>query len=215
METPEAYKKGFKDFLGVKVGLERRPLIPRDETEYWTSIVIKEIKRGGRDFHCLDLFSGSGCVGLAVLKNTVNSFCDFGDIDESFLDQVRANLQENNVSEERYNILQTNIFSNVEGKYDYILANPPYVALNRMDEVGEDVKEFEPDIALYAGNDGMDYIRIFLSEAETYLNENGKIFMELDGSQIGEIEKIISGKYSRFQFFKDQFDNYRFVVIEK
>ncbi len=215
MDLPEDYKRGFKEFLGVTVDLSKRPLIPRDETEYWTSIVIKEIKRGGRNFSCLDLFSGSGCVGLAVLKNTANSSCDFGDVDEGFLEQVRINLEGNDVSQERYNIVKTDVFSAIKGTYDYILANPPYVALNRLNEVGEDVKDFEPAIALYAGSDGMDCIKVFLKEAINFLNEGGKIFMEMDQSQKGEIEKILVGRYSRFQFFKDQFNNYRFVVIEK
>lgn len=215
MELPKDYEKGYKDFLGARVGLSKRPLIPREETEYWTSIVIKEIKRGGRNFSCLDLFSGSGCVGLAVLKNTANSTCDFGDVDGSFLEQISMNLKENDIPQERYGIFKTDIFSGIKGKYDYILANPPYVALDRIGEVGEDVKEFEPAIALYAGKDGMDCIRAFLAEAVDFLNEEGKIFMEMDQSQKGEIEKIVSGKYSRYQFFKDQFNEYRFVVIEK
>lgn len=215
MYLPEDYRLGFKNFLGVKVDLSKRPLIPRDETEYWASIVIKEIKRGDKEFHCLDLFSGSGCIGLAILNNTNNSFCDFGEVDDSFIEQIRINMENNQIDKERYNIIKTDIFSNISKKYDYILANPPYVDESRINEVGEDVRYFEPDIALYAGEGGMKYISTFLNQASDFLNEKGKIFMEFDGQQKKEIEKLLLGRYSSFQFFKDQFNNYRFVVIEK
>lgn len=215
MEPPEDYKAGFKNFLGVNVDLSKRPLIPREETEYWTSIVIKEIKRGKKDFHCLDLFSGSGCIGLAILNNTSNSTCDFGEIDDRFLEQIRINMKNNCIDKKRYNVIKTDIFSNIKKKYDYILANPPYIDENRIDEMGADVREFEPDIALYAGDKGMKYISIFLKQAGDFLNDNGKIFMEFDELQKKDIEKILVGQYSSYQFFKDQFNNYRFVVMEK
>lgn len=215
MYLPEDYRNGFKNFLGVKVDLSKRPLIPRDETEYWASIVIKEIKRGNKVFHCLDLFSGSGCIGLAILNNTSNSFCDFGEIDNGFVEQIEINMKNNQIDEKRYNIIKTDIFSNINNKYDYILANPPYIDEKRINEVGEDVRFFEPGIALYAGEGGMRYITTFLNQAGDFLNDKGKIFMEFDGQQKKEIEKLLVGKYSSFQFFKDQFNNYRFAVIEK
>ncbi len=212
MDLPEDYKKGFKDFLRVKIDLSRRPLIPRDETEYWVSVAIKEIKEGAE---CLDLFAGSGCIGISILKNVRNSFCDFGEKEDLFLEQIKINLDLNNIDKERYNLIKTNVFLNIKKKYDYILANPPYVAEDRIDEVGEDVKMFEPSIALYGGRDGMEYIKIFLEEAINYLKDNGIIYLEFDPEQKDSIEEIIKNKYSRFNFLKDQFNKYRFVKIEK
>jgi methylase of polypeptide subunit release factors len=74
---------------------------------------------------------------------------------------------------------------------------------------------FEPSIALYGGNDGMEYIKIFLNEAVDYLKEKGIIYLEFDPEQKDWIEEIIKGKYSKFEFLKDQFNKYRFVKIEK
>ena len=209
MELPNDYKVGFKEFLGVKVDLSFRPLIPREETEDWVKIVIKEIKG-----ECLDLFAGSGCVGLAVLKNT-NSICDFGDVEKSFLKGIEKSAEENGIEKERFNLIETDIFSNISKKYDYILANPPYVAESRIDEVGEDVKMFEPSVALYGGNDGMEYIKVFLNEASNYLKNKGIIYLEFDPEQKELISEIIKDKYSSFEFFKDQFNKYRFIKIEK
>lgn len=212
MDLPDEYKNGFKDFLGVRIDLSKRPLIPRQETEYWVNIALKEIKEGSE---CLDLFAGSGCIGISILKNINNSFCDFGEKEDVFLEQIKINLDLNNIESERYNLIKTDVFSNINKKYDYILANPPYVAESRIDEVGEDVKMFEPSVALYGGSDGMKYLKIFLEEANNYLKEEGIIYLEFDPEQKGWIEEIIKDKYSEFEFLKDQFDEYRFVKIKK
>lgn len=210
MELPEDYKKGFKEFLGVKVDLSFRPLIPREETEFWVSEAIKEV---GADSVCLDLFAGSGCVGLAVLKNVPGSLCDFGDVEESFLKGIAKSTEENGIGKDRFELIKTDIFSNIEKDYDFIFANPPYVAERRIDEVGEDVKEFEPAIALYGGEDGMEAIRKFLEGAINHLVEGGIIYMEFDPGQKMMIEEIVKGRYSAWSFFKDQYDKYRFVRI--
>jgi release factor glutamine methyltransferase len=211
-ELPEDYKRGFKFFLGAKVDLSKRPLIPREETEYWVKVFIDE---NHKNIKCLDLFSGSGCIGLSILKNVDSAHCDFGEIEDSFLDQIKINLRLNNVDEKRYKIIKTNVFSGISEKYDFILANPPYVAENRIDEVGEDVKDFEPEIALYGGEDGLKLINVFLRDAKHYLNEGGKILMEFDEEQKEEIEEIVKNSYSDYNFYKDQFNRYRFIKIKK
>jgi len=211
MDLPEEYTKGYKYFLGIKIDLSLRPLIPRDETEYWVSSILKEIKKGAK---CLDLFSGSGCIGVSVLENIEDSCVDFGEIEDEFIEQIKINL--NGFNKNRYRIIKTDIFSNIKNKYDYILANPPYVAEERIKEVGKDVLEFEPRVALFSGKKGMNAIIELINKGFNYLNENGLLVIEHDESQkeaMGEL--ILKNKYSRFEFCKDQFDQYRFVKIYK
>lgn len=211
MDLPEEYTKGYKYFLGIKIDLSLRPLIPRDETEYWVSSILKEIKKGAK---CLDLFSGSGCIGVSVLKNIEESCVDFGEIEDKFIEQIKINL--NGFNKNRYRIIKTDIFLNIKNKYDYILANPPYVAEERIKEVGEDVLEFEPHVALFSGKKGMNAIIELINKGFNYLNENGLLVIEHDESQKEAIEELIlKNKYSRFEFCKDQFDQYRFVKIYK
>lgn len=211
MDLPEDYKKGYKDFLGNRIDLSLRPLIPREETEHWVSLLLKEIKKGSK---CLDLFSGSGCIGVSVLKSIENSYCDFGDIEENFLKQIKINLK--NIKEDRYKVIKTDIFSNISKSYDYILANPPYVAERRRNEVGEDVMEHEPHIALFSGDDGLDIIRVLINQGFEFLNKGGLLVIEHDESQKEAIEKLIlQNKYSNYEFCKDQFNKYRFVKIYK
>lgn len=211
---PEDYKVGFKYFMGTKIDLSKKPLIPREETEYWVSSALKEIK-ARKNPRCLDLFSGSGCIGVAILKKTEESFCDFGDKENSFLEQIKINLEINGILKERYDIVKTDIFSNIKKKYDFILANPPYVALSRIGEVREDVRRHEPSVALLGGEDGLDLIRGFLLKAREFLKEKGVVFMEFDEEQKKEIERILEKNYSKTDFFKDQFNKYRFLRLEK
>jgi release factor glutamine methyltransferase len=212
VEIPKEYKDGFKIFLGQRIDLSKYPLIPREETEYWTLRVIDEIKEK-ENIYCLDLFSGSGCIGSAVLKNT-KAFCDFGEIEDNFLEQIKKNVELLGIENGRYDIFKTNIFSGISKKYDYILANPPYVAEKRMNDVGVDVIAFEPKIALFSGMDGMSAIRVFLDEAKNYLKVSGIIFLEFDPQQKKEIENILQkNKYSSWEFFYDQFGLVRFARI--
>jgi len=201
------YKEGFVYFLGNKIDLSFKPLIPREETEYWIKEVLKEIPENAK---CLDLFSGSGCIGVSVLNNGI--YCDFGEIDDSFLKQIKKNVE--SFSENRYEIIKTDIFSNINNKYDFILANPPYVAQDRIKEVDDDTLRHEPHVALFSGKDGLNIIRILIKEARNYLNKNGRLIFEFDPDQKDEIEKLIKeNNYSYYEFCKDQFNKYRFVKI--
>ncbi len=211
MSLPEEYKKGYKYFLGSRIDLSLRPLIPRVETEYWVSLILKEIGKGAK---CLDLFSGSGCIGISILRNIEDAYVDFGEINDIFIEQIKINLKE--FSKERYGIIRTDVFSNIKDVYDYILANPPYVAEERIKEVAKNVLEFEPCSALFSGEQGVDAIKELINNAYKHLRKNGMLIIEHDPLQKEIIkELILKNDYSGFKFFKDQFDQYRFVKIYK
>src|SRR3989344_6047888 len=102
---PIDYIIGWKPFLGCKIDLSFRPFIPRLETEYWAEIAIAQIKKlmakdGGlriKDVRVLDLFSGSGAIGIAVLKNSPKVRVDFGEINPKFIKQIKKNFKLNKV----------------------------------------------------------------------------------------------------------------------
>lgn len=214
-EFPFEYKKGMVVFLGCKIDLSKRPFIPRIETEFWAGKAIKEIKSKKRkNLKILDIFAGSGCIGVSILKNISNSVCDFGEKNKELLKQIKINLELNKIEMTRARIIKTDIFSNIKDRYDYIFANPPYVALDRIKEVGASVLKYEPKSALFGGRDGLFYTRKFLNKAEKFLSKRGVIYLEIDPLQAREIIKILkANKFKKFEFFKDQFKKYRWVKI--
>ena len=219
VEPPKAYQKGFTIFLGSKIDLSQRVLIPRTETAYWVRKAIKVIQKDGKSIEALDIFAGSGCIGIAILQK-IPSLChrlDFADKSQKAIKQIKINLEINEIPRKKYRIYKSSFFNKIpEKKYDFIFANPPYVATKRTSEVGESVLKYEPQEALFSGEEGLKHIEQFLKKAKPFLKKEGYIFLECDPQQKGRIEKILQKQnYSFFRFYKDQFKKYRFVKIKK
>jgi release factor glutamine methyltransferase len=201
-------------FLNCTIDASKKVFRPRIETEFWVKEVLASFTPNVCDV--LDIFAGTGCIGIAVLKNIKNSQVDFVDISPQALSQIKINLKLNKIAEGRYRIIKSNIFSGLRGKgYDFIFANPPYVAEKRMGEVQKEVLEKDPKMALFSGKDGMDAIEIFLNDAGRHLKFKGRIFMEFDPFQREEIEKLLRKNNFSFFFKKDQFNKIRWLIAEK
>ncbi len=225
---PVDYIIGHKNFCGCKIDLCYKPLIPRDETEFWVGEVIGPEKQRpvlwvnpeDGPLEVLDMFAGSGCCGIAVLKNIPNSHCDFVDIEDNCLKQIRFNLKLNGINKKRYRIVKSNVFEKLlkpsfNSKYDMILANPPYISLGEKNKVQKSVLNFEPKQALFAKNNGLYFIKKFLSQAKNYLAPEGVIYLEFGYNQKKEVEKLLKKFwYKNFEFHKDQFNKWRWLKIE-
>src|SRR3989344_2926978 len=208
------YVIGFTEFLGCKIDLSKRPLIPRPETEYWVGQIIANIKQGGifGNLKMLDIFAGSGCIGVASLKHIKNIKVVFAEKEKDFIRQIKINCKLNNIRSQNYKIIQSDIFNNIQGTFDYIFANPPYVAKSRAGKIQTSVLKYEPKAALFGGSDGLWYIRKFLAEAKNFLNPGDNIFMEFDAIQKKSIETLLKKLgYKNFAFHKDQYEKWRWV----
>jgi len=220
-EIPVEYEKGYTKFLNCKIDLRNRVFIPRIETEFWVKKAFKNCKLQIancklKKVKILDIFAGSGCIGIAVLKNIKNSRVDFADIDKRAIEQIKINLKLSRISPKRYKIYQSNLFEKIKNKnYDYIFANPPYVAKEKIKEVQPSVLRYEPRRAILGGKKGLFYIRKFLKEAKKFLKPDGTIYFEFDPEQKNEISNILRKEnYKNFKFFKDEFKKYRFVKVQ-
>ncbi len=212
---PVDYIIGFVNFLGCKIDLSLMPFIPEPETEHWVGEAIKEIGILSPEPRILDIFSGSGCIGTAILKNVSGVKVDFAEKENKFLKQIKINLEINNINKERFSVIKSDVFQNIKGKYDFILANPPYIALSRKNKVQKSVLKYEPKIALFGGKDGLFIIKKFLKEVRNHLNENGKVYMEFDSFQKNQLEKVLkSFGYKNFVFEKDQYGKWRYIVFQ-
>lgn len=221
---PLAYIIGFVDFCGARIDLSQRPLIPRPETEFWVSESIKYLVSSikHKKIRVLDIFAGSGCIGIAFSRHVKNVEVTFADKDKKAIKQIKINLKLNKVAGR---VAQSDVFSNITEKYDYIFANPPYIPDYRKNpsaslrailrnRIQKSVLKYEPRNALFGGENGLFYIKKFLSQAKKHLNLGGRIFMEFSPEQktaIGKLAKLYG--YNICEFHKDQFNRWRWVCL--
>lgn len=217
---PVAYIIGFVDFLNCKIDLSFKPLIPRPETEYWVEQIINKLKKDSKtEIKCLDIFAGSGCVGIALLKNLPAVKMVFMEKSERFCEQIAKNLKLNDIPKERYEIIRSNVFRPVSGEvftdqFDYILANPPYIPLDRKDKLDKSVTDWEPPEALFAKDNGLFLIKRFIAEVKKYLKPAGLVCLEFDVSQNLVIKDLlVSSGFSSHTFYKDQYSRWRYVIF--
>lgn len=153
----------------------------------------------------MDIFSGSGCIGIAIAKNIKKSLVDFSDIE---IKQIKINVKLNNLKNYK-KIIKSDLFDKISNKYDLIIANPPYVPQS------DAIKApFEPLKAIKAGKDGLKIIKPFLSQISSFLSKNGLFIMEFHPDQVKQIKAMLSKHdLKNFTFYRDQYNRYRYVVI--
>lgn len=204
---------GWTPFLKCKIDLRYRPLIPRPETEYWTELAVKKIKKGG-DVKVLDIFSGSGAIGVAVLKHCAGAKVDFGEYEPQLAKQIRLNIRLNAIRAKHGRVFRSDIFGRIKGKYHFILANPPYIPLSRKSRVHPSVVKYEKSSSLWGGKDGLRFIKRFLAEAKAHLLPGGEIWMEFDSSEVKPIS-ILCRRYGYiFGPERDQYGKWRYAIIK-
>jgi release factor glutamine methyltransferase len=207
-----------KKFLNSKIDISKKVFRPRPETEFWVGLALKclKIKDCKLKIDVLDMFSGTGCIGISILKvcPEVARRVDFVDIWSDAIEQIKINLKLNKIPGKRYRVYRSNLFEKLKGrKYDFIFANPPYVALDRISEVQKEVLENDPLAALFAGKDGTVLIEKFFKQVKNSLKPSGKIFMEFDPLQRGKIKKITDKEGFKVVFKKDQFGKIRWFEV--
>ncbi|MFT5359984.1 MAG: release factor glutamine methyltransferase [Candidatus Paceibacteria bacterium] len=208
--VPLAYIIGNIPFYNCTIDLEYKPLIPRTETEYWVhEFVESELTKKSAEI--LDIFSGSGCIGIAVMKNS-NANVDFAEIKNENIKQIEKNLKLNKLQAD---IFQSDVFKSIpEKKYDYILANPPYISKNRKLNVQESVLNHEDRLALFTENDGLFFIEKLIKESKKHLKNGGEVYIEYDSWQTEEIKKLLShSEISNFKIIRDQYKKDRVVIF--
>jgi release factor glutamine methyltransferase len=213
-EEPEAYREGWVPFLGLKIYLDSRPLIPRPETEWWVEQLV--LKNAAPKLSVLDLCAGSGAIGCAVLKQFPTAQVYFGEIDPKHEATIRKNIRENNLDESRAHVCSGDLFAPFSNRtsdvrFDIVAANPPYVPSDR--ELPKSVTDYEPALALRAGPDGLGVIRRIATELKNHLKPGGQAWIECDS----EHAKVARALFERAGFsaksMSDQYDRPRVIVV--
>jgi release factor glutamine methyltransferase len=213
---PEAYQIGHVPFLGVTVYLDSHPLIPRTETEWWVEQVVKSTElKVAREIRVLDLFSGSGCVGLAILKHIPGSHVTFGEFTAKHLPTIEKNIRENGFDPRRAEVVQTDVWSAVPGMFDLILANPPYLSRARLDRIEASVLDHEPVEALFAEDDGFALIDATIQGLPTHLAPGGAAWIEHEPEHSARISALCGKLHLPATTHQDQYGVERYSVILK
>ena len=201
---PLQYIFGEWDFMGLPFKLGHGVLIPRQDTEALCEHAL--ILAGQRGYKTgLDVCCGSGCIGISIayrggLKVTLADIAP---------DALRYAMENAHLNKVNVQVMQSDMFKRVQGKYDMIFCNPPYIASGDLASLQREVKK-EPLIALDGGEDGMDFYRRIASEYRAYLNDAGAMLLEVGKGQARDVLALFSAGY----IIKDLNGVERVVVVE-
>lgn len=187
---PMQYILGHCEFMGLDFKLSSDTLIPRGDTECLVETVLDYIKKSGSKT-VLDIGTGSGAIiiSLAVLGGISGTALD---ISEGALAMAKENAALNGVAD-KISFIKSNVFENVQGSFDIIVSNPPYIEREVIPTLDRQVKDFEPVRALDGGTDGLDFYRIITKNAHSFLNKGGLLAFEIGYNQGEAVSRLMEG----------------------
>ena len=208
---PAQYIIGHTEFFGMQLKVDERVLIPRPETEEIVELILSENLKN--NLRVLDIGTGSGAIALALAKNRPDWSVTAADISQEALDLSLENAKAQNLN---LSFIKSDCFSEISSKYDIIVSNPPYISRADEVEVGLNVLHSEPHLALFADEDGLAIYRRIGEDSKDYLNDGGKIYLEIGYKQGQSVPNLFRKNFpeKRVRTLKDQFGQDRMVVID-
>ena len=208
---PAQYIIGHAEFFGMQLKVDERVLIPRPETEELVELILAENLK--ENLKVLDIGTGSGAIALALAKSRPDWTITASDISQDALDLASKNAEIQNLN---IFLKKSDCFSEISSKYDIIVSNPPYISRSDESEVGLNVLHSEPHLALFADEDGLAIYRRIAEEAKDYLNDGGKIYLEIGYKQGQSVPALFRENLPEKQVrtLKDQFGQDRMVVVD-
>lgn len=206
---PYNYIVGFKEFYGRRFVVDERVLVPRYETE----LMIDYLERhyiNSKPERILDLCTGSGVIGI-TLNKIFNVETVISDISKSALEVAKINADNLKAN---VDILESDLFSNITGKFDLITINPPYVPENRKNTLQIEIQKYEPQNAIFAGDDGLYLIKRFIDELDKYTAPNFISVIEIDETQKEKLIDYLKNRTFKFEFIKDFQNLDRFLILK-
>ena len=211
-KEPIAYLLGEKEFWSRKFFVNKNTLIPRPETELLVDKLVTIFKK--KRMTILDIGTGTGCIIISLLIELKNSTGMAVDISRDAISVARKNANKFNLSD-RIKFLHKSYRELYVKKFDLIVSNPPYIKRNDIKNLSDDIKKFEPKMALDGGNDGLDLIKKIIYKSKKILKTNGTIALEIGNKQISKVSKIlIDNKFRISCVIKDYRNNVRCVIAK-
>lgn len=195
---PLQYAIGKWNFYGLDLLVDKRALIPRYETEILVDLIINDNSNNKK---ILDIGTGSGAISLALSKNLKDSKIIGVDISKNAIDLANENKIKLNINNVEFK--ESDIFSNIEEKFDIIVSNPPYINKEDFEKLDKKLY-YEPQNALYGGEDGLYFYKKIIKNAKNFLNKNGKIYLEIGYDQKHSISNLLEEYgYKQIKSYKD------------
>lgn len=182
---PLQYIIGSQEFMGLSFLVNEHVLIPRQDTECLVEEVLKKVQD---EMAVLDMCTGSGCIILSIAHYKRNIVARASDISPDALAVARENKKRLGLDVQ---FIESDLFQKIEGKYDIIVSNPPYIKKEEIGELMEEVREHEPFFALDGGEDGLSFYQVIGKEARKFLKKGGWMFFEIGYDQREEVTSIM------------------------
>ena len=185
VHVPLQHLLGYQDFMGLRFQVNEYVLIPRQDTE----ILVEEAMRYLHDgMRILDLCTGSGCILLSLLHYSNDCEGVGVDISQEALQVAAQNAELLGI---KADFLKSDLYEKVTGKFDLLVSNPPYIERKVIPTLMEEVREYDPYIALDGGEDGLDFYRRIIGGAQDYLKRGGQILMEIGSGQAQAVSELL------------------------
>ena len=211
---PIQYITHHQEFMGLDFYVDENVLIPQPDTEILVEEALHMINRKNENIRILDLCTGSGAIAVSIEnyaldRNIIKIYAS--DISAEALEIARKNAILNN-EETNIRFIKSNMFENINDKFDIIVSNPPYIETQTIANLSKEVQN-EPHIALDGGADGLAFYRIIAKEAKKYLNRNGWILFEIGYNQKEAVSNLLQEeKYENITCIKDLNGNDRVIM---
>mgnify|MGYP001548535819 CR=1 FL=1 len=202
-KEPAQYLAGKAGFYNIELNINSDVLIPRPESEVLIESVLNNFSKKD-ELNILDIGTGSGCLALALAKEMPESNILGVDISENIIQLAKSNAKKLNIKNTKFSILNI-LNDNVNGQFDLVVSNPPYIPKSEMSYLMDDVKNFEPHSALTDNNDGLTFYRRFAEIFNTILKPKGWFFVEIGLGEHSKnvIEILKNNNFINIELIKD------------
>ncbi len=209
-KEPIAYILEKKEFWSKNFLVNNNTSVPRPETELMVEKIVKIFKK--KDIFVLDIGTGTGCILLSILSELKNSKGIGIDISQKAIQIANANSEKHELNQ-RVKFYRRSLSEIYQNKFDLIVSNPPYIMKRDIKNLNEDIKKFEPKLALDGGNDGLDVIKKVIYKSKSILKIKGMLALEIGNEQFIKVSKILkSNKFKTKYLVKDYRTNIRCLL---
>lgn len=198
---PLQYIINKQNFYGLDLYVNESVLIPRYDTENIVDCIVKDFE-GSKDISVLDLCTGSGCIAISLKKNGFEKVFAL-DISDKALEVAKHNAYIHNAD---ITFIKSDLYKELPNdiRFDLIVSNPPYIRTGEIEKLDDEVKDFEPKLALDGGKDGLDFYKKILNLSKDFINKNGSLYFEIGYDQAKDVVDLAKKEgYYNIKIIKD------------